>query len=129
MPILIIIWYYYLRWHFPYLIFSRFIIFTFTNCFTLFKVVLYIWKIAFFCDHNFMKKSHSKLYKNKPLCMCNEVRCAGLGKERDCLREGGGTVWNTLKGGRIEKRGSETKSLKRMGGGERGASWVNRWVP
>ena len=39
-----------------------------------------------------MKKSHSKLYKNKPLCMCNEVRSAGLGKERDCLREGGGTV-------------------------------------
>ena len=115
MPILLIIWYYYLCWHFSYLTFSRFIIFTFTKYFTLFKVVLYIWKIFFFSHHSFMKKSHSKFCKNKPLCMCKEVRCVGLGKERDCLREGGETVWNTLKGGGIEKKGRETKILKRRG--------------
>ena len=66
-----------------------------------------------------MKKSRSKLYKNKPLCMCKEVRCVRLGKERDCLCEDGGTVCNTLKEGGIEKRGRETKILKRRrwGGG------------
>ena len=43
-------------WHFSYLIFSRFIIFTFRNYFTLCKIVLCIWrKITFFCHHNFMK--------------------------------------------------------------------------
>ena len=37
-------------WHFPYLIFSRFIIFTFTNFFTLFlcKIVLCIEEKLFF---------------------------------------------------------------------------------
>ena len=54
-------------WHFSYLIFSRFIIFTFRNYFTLCKIVLCIWrKIIFFCHHNFMKKGHSKLSKNEP---------------------------------------------------------------
>ena len=54
-------------WHFSYLIFSRFIIFTFRYYFTLCKIVLYIWrKIIFFCHHNFMKKGHSKLSKNEP---------------------------------------------------------------
>ena len=44
-------------WHFSYLIYSRFIIFTFRNYFTLCKTVLCIWiKIIFFCHHNFMKK-------------------------------------------------------------------------
>ena len=39
------------------LIFSRFIIFTFRNYFTICKIVLCIWRrIIFFCDHNFMKK-------------------------------------------------------------------------
>ena len=37
--------------------------------------------------------------------------------------EGGGTVWNTLKGGGTEKRGEETKILKRRGqSGSRGGS-------
>ena len=36
----------------------------------------------------------------------------------------GGTVENTLKGGGTEKRGGETKILKR-----KGASWVKSWVP
>ena len=31
-------------WHFSYLIFSRFIIFTFRNYFTLCKIVLCIWR-------------------------------------------------------------------------------------
>ena len=54
-------------WHFFYIIFSKFIIFTFTNYFTLCKVMLCIWrKIIFFCHHNFMKKGHSKLSKNEP---------------------------------------------------------------
>ena len=44
-------------WPFSYLVFSRFIIFTFRNYFTLCKIVLRIWrKIIFFCYHNFMKK-------------------------------------------------------------------------
>ena len=54
-------------WHFSYLIFSRFIIFTFRNYFTLCKIVLCIWrKTIFFCHHNFLKKDHSKLSKTEP---------------------------------------------------------------
>ena len=53
-------------WHFSYLIFSRFIIFTFTNYFTLCKIVFWIWWIFFFSHYDFMKKGHSKLYKNEP---------------------------------------------------------------
>ena len=54
-------------WYFSNLIFSRFIIFTFRNYFSLCKIVLCIWrKIIFFCHHNFMKKGHSKLSKNEP---------------------------------------------------------------
>ena len=54
-------------WHFSYLFFSRFIIFTFRNYFTLCKIELYIWrKIIFFCYHNFMKKGPSKLSKTEP---------------------------------------------------------------
>ena len=55
------------EWHFSNLIFSRFIIFTFRNYFTLCKIVLCIWrKITFFCHHNFMQNGHSKLSKNEP---------------------------------------------------------------
>ena len=54
-------------WHFSYLIFSRFIIFTFRNYCTLCKIVLCIWrKTIFFCHRNFMKKGHSDLSKNEP---------------------------------------------------------------
>ena len=54
-------------WHFSYLIFSRFIIFTFKNYFIFCKIVLCIWrKIIFFCHHNFMNKGYSKLSKNEP---------------------------------------------------------------
>ena len=52
---------------FSYLIFSRFIIFTFRNYFTLCKILLCISRnIISFCHHNLMKKGHSKLSKNKP---------------------------------------------------------------
>ena len=54
-------------WHFSNLIFSSFIIFIFRNYFTLSKIVLCIWrKIIFSCYHNFEKKVHPKLPKNKP---------------------------------------------------------------
>ena len=54
-------------WHFSYLIFWKFIIFTFRNFFTLCKIVLCIWrKIIIFFHHNFMKKVHSKLPRNEP---------------------------------------------------------------
>ena len=60
--------------HFSYLIFSRFIIFTFRNYFTLCKIVLYTFaKLCyafeenyFFCHHNFGEKIYSKLSKNEP---------------------------------------------------------------
>ena len=53
-------------WHFSYLLFSRFVIFTFTNDFTLCKIVLCIWrKKIFFFYHNFMKKGHSTMSKNE----------------------------------------------------------------
>ena len=53
--------------HFSYLFFSRFIISTFRNYFTLCKIVLRIWrKTSFFCQHNFIKKGHSKLSNNEP---------------------------------------------------------------
>ena len=53
-------------WHFSYLIFSRFIIFTFRNYFTHSKIVLCIWrKIIFSYHRNFMKKGHSKLSRNE----------------------------------------------------------------
>ena len=56
-------------------IFSRFIIFTFRNYFTLSKIVFeekFSLSLSspfhnfFFCSHNFMKKGHSKLSKNEP---------------------------------------------------------------
>ena len=76
-------------WRFFYLIFSRFIIFTFRNYFTLCKIVLYF-EEHFFCQHNLMKKSHSKLPKNEPVCMCKEGWCVELAQEGDlCVRVGG----------------------------------------
>ena len=35
-----------------------------------------------------MKKSHSKLSKNEPVCMCMKGWCLGLGQEEVCLCEG-----------------------------------------
>ena len=87
-------------WHFSNLIFSRFIIFTFRNYFTLCKSGLCIWrKIIFSCHHNFMekKKKNSKVSRNEPVCMCEEVWLGWI-RRVVCARLEG-TVWNTLKGG------------------------------
>ena len=51
--------------------------------------------------------------------MRKEDWCVGLGQAR--VAWGEGTVWNTLKGCGKEKRGEETKILKRGG-----TSWV-KW--
>ena len=60
-----------------------------------------------------MKKSHSSLSKNEPV-YCKEGWFARSGQEGGFLHKGGGgIVWNTLKGGGIEKREVETKILKR----------------
>ena len=56
---------------------------------------------------------------NLCVCICKEGKCVGLGQERACLHEVGG---NTLKGGGIEKKGWETIL-------NRGAIWINGWVP
>ena len=87
-------------WHFPYLIFSRFIIFTFRNYFTLCKIVLSIWrKNIFFCQHNFKKKGHFKLSKHSFL-PTHKIRGGFLVFE----------IWT--------KRGSWKKMLR-----NRGVSW------
>ena len=53
-----------------------------------------------------------------------------LDKGRRRLHEGGGTVWNTLKGGGTEKRGRETKILKRGQPGPRGGyPKIGGWSP
>ena len=53
----------FLEWggyHFSYLMFSRFIIFTCRNFFTLCRTAICIWRKNFYCHLIFMKKSHSK---------------------------------------------------------------------
>ena len=46
-----------------------------------------------------MKKSHSKLSKDEPVCMCEEGWCVGSGREGGSLREGGGNCLKYLKRG------------------------------
>ena len=54
-------------WLFSNLIFSKFIILTFRNYFSICKIAFCIWsKTIFFCHHSFMKKGHSKLSENEP---------------------------------------------------------------
>ena len=53
--------------------------------------------------------------------MFKEDRCVRLGQNGVCLRQGGGNCLKYLKRGGIERRGGETKILKR------GASWVKGW--
>ena len=45
--------------------------------------------------------------------MCKEGWCVGLGQEGGFLREGAGNYLKYLKRGGAEKRGGETKILKR----------------
>ena len=47
--------------------------------------------------------------------MCKESWCVGLGQEGVSLREGGEDCLKYLQRGWIEKRGVETKILKREG--------------
>ena len=47
--------------------------------------------------------------------MCEEGWCVRLGQEGFVWGWGGGTVWNTLKGGGTKKRGRETKIFKKGG--------------
>ena len=44
-----------------------------------------------------MRKSHSMLSKNEPVCMCKEGWRVGLGQEGGSLREGGGNCLKYLK--------------------------------
>ena len=57
-------------WHFPYLLFSRFIIFKFRNYFILCKIALWY--------HNFVKKSYSKLSKNESKNISYKLRFISL---------------------------------------------------
>ena len=56
-----------------------------------------------------------QFYENAPACMGEEGWYVGLGHEGGCLREGGKTVLNSLKGGGIKK---EEKG-KKVGGESR----------
>ena len=73
-----------------------------------------------------MKKSHSELSKNEPVCMCKEGWYVGLGQEGVFLREGGGNCMKYLKK-RWEKKEEGKQNFHKKGGG--GASWVKEWVP
>ena len=56
-----------------------------------------------------MKKSHSKLLKNEPVCKVGWcVRCGGLGQEGDCLHESEGNFLKYFKMGwnKKEERGN-----------------------
>ena len=67
-------------WHFSYLIFSRFIIFTCRNYFTLCKIVLCIWRKKFFSTIMILWK--------KPLGrLVARIRAGG-----GCVRVGGGKL-------------------------------------
>ena len=73
-----------------------------------------------------MKKSHSELSKNEPVCMCKEGWYVGLGQEGVFLREGGGNCMKYLKK-RWGKKEEGKQNFHKKGGG--GASWVKEWVP
>ena len=53
----------------------------------------------FFYQHNFMKKSCSKLSKNEPVSTFKEIWCVGLGQEEGPLCEGGGNCLKYFKRG------------------------------
>ena len=59
-----------------------------------------------------MKKGHSKLSKNEPVCMCKRGWCVGLGQEEGCLRESGGNCLKYLKKGWDRKEGRRNKNFK-----------------
>ena len=65
---------------YAYLVFSRFIIFTFRNYFTLCKIVLCIWREMIFCHIYFMKKGSHSMFLKVKLCFCKKVWYARLGQ-------------------------------------------------
>ena len=104
-------------WYFSYLIFSKFIIFTFRNYFTLCKTVLYIWRkiFFFFCHHNFMKKRYSKLFK---MNLCVYVKKVGVS---DNGRKGiGAEKLKYLKKGVEQKRREGKQKFLKKGGSKLG---------
>ena len=119
-------------WHFLYLFFSRFVIFIFRDFtvllfYSLQNCVIHLkieGKLFFFYYHNFMKKSHSKLCKNEPLCMCKEGWCVRLGQEGAkvvCVRV---RELSELHYKGVEKKREERKQILKIE-----ASWVKGWMP
>ena len=114
-------------WHFRYLIFSRFIIFTFRNYFTLCKAVLYIWrKIFLFSAKIILWKQIIQSCLKMNLCICIRKVGARIRAGGGSLYEGGGIVWNTFKRGGMEKKGVETKILKMRGKLGKGIGALNK---
>ena len=109
-------------WHFCYLIFSRFIIFKLRKFFTLWKIVLYILRKNFFSATTILWKKIILSCLKMNLCVCIRKVIVSEYARRWVLRMGE-IIWNTLKGGRIEKQGVETKILKR-GGGQAGKAEI-----
>ena len=73
-----------------------------------------------------MNKSHSKLSKNEPVCICEESWCLGLGQEGGCLREGRGNCLKYLKRWWNRKKGRGNKNFKKVGqAGSRGGCLKN----
>ena len=111
-------------WNFCYLIFSRFIVFTLRNYFTLCKIVLCIWrKMLFFCQHDFMKKSRCLKIN---LYMCKEDWCVKLRQEGDSLREGGRNCLKYVKTGWDRKQGSRNKNLNKRGPARLRSGWLKK---
>ena len=75
-----------------YLMFSRFLIFTFRNYSTLCKwCYTFEEKYFFSATITLRKKSYSKLSKQEPAYACKEGWRVGLWQEGACLQEGGVT--------------------------------------
>ena len=109
-------------WQFCYLIFSKFIIFTFRNYFTLCKVVNRdnTFEEIFFSTNIILWRKFILSCLKKNLCMCKEGWRVGLGQDGGSLREIGRIVWNILKRSWNRREGSGNKKF--------GASWVKGWV-
>ena len=65
-------------------------------------------------------------YLLKSVIICKEGWCVGLEQEVSCVSVEA-TVWNTLKGGGMEKSGEKTKNLKRRGRLVQEVGALKRW--
>ena len=97
--------------------FSRFIIFTFRNYFTLQDCVIRYKKKYFSLPPYFYEKSHSKLPKNEPVCMCKGWGLGSYSKysKREWNRKEGRTNKIKKRGGAL-KKGAGTNPLTNYGG-------------